>query len=160
MLGLLKYSVEFPKSNGLNRLWYKDTNPDADRAGNNGFNARQDYIIQKPNPKGTFSFRIPLKHIFGFCEDYTKIIYGMKQTLVFTRDDDNNAIFRDNAADAGKVVLNRISWYMPKVTPADKEKMEIFKIIERKQELPVAYRMIQCATSDYTNTLLQLAAYS
>ena len=152
MLGLLKYPDDFSKSVGLNQLWYKDTNPDANRVGNNGFNARQDYIIQRPNPKGTFSFKIPLKHIFGFCEDYPKIIYGMKQTLVFTRDDDNNAIFRNNAADAGKVVLNKISWYMPKVIPADKEKMDILKIIEKKQELPVAYRMIQCATAQITQT--------
>ena len=68
MLGLLKYLDDFSKSIGLNQLWYKDTNPDANRAGNLGFNARQDYIIQRPNPKGTFSFRIPLKHIFGFAK--------------------------------------------------------------------------------------------
>ena len=121
MLRLLKYPNDFSKSSGLNQLWFKDTNPDANRAGNLGFNVRQDYIIQRPNPKGTFSFRIPLKHIFGFCEDYNKIIYGMKQTLTLTRDNDNNAIFRNNAADAGKVTLNKISW----------EKMEILKITRR-----------------------------
>ena len=113
---------------------------------------RQDYIIRRPNPNGSFSFRIPLKHIFGFCEDYTKIIYGMKQTLIFTRDNDKNAIFRSNATDAGKVVLHRLSWFMPKVMPADKEKMDIFKIIEKKEELPVAYRMIQCASAQITET--------
>ena len=152
MLGLLKYSTEFSRSNGLNQLWYKDTNPDADRAGNNGFNVRQDYIIQRPNPKGVFSFKIPLKHIFGFCEDYTKIVYGMKHTLIFTRNDDNNAIFRNNAADVGKVVLNKLSWYMPKVMPADKEKMSILKVIEKGEELSVAYRMIQCATAQITQS--------
>ena len=47
MLGLLKYSVEFSKADGMNQLWYKDTNIDADRAGNNGFNVRQDYIYSK-----------------------------------------------------------------------------------------------------------------
>ena len=70
---------------------------------NLGFKIRQDYIVQRPVPKGTFSFKIPLKHIFGFCEDYNKIIYGMKQTLTLTRDNDNNAIFRTAAIDAGKV---------------------------------------------------------
>ena len=65
-------------------------------------------IIRKPNPKGTFSFRIPLKHIFGFCEDYNKILYGMKQTLTLTRDNDNNAIFRANAVDNGKIRLDKI----------------------------------------------------
>ena len=152
MLGLLKYSTEFLKSNGINRLWYKDTTIHACRVSNNGFNVRQEYIIQKPDRKGAFSFRIPLKHIFGFCEDYTKIIYGMKHTLVFTRNDDNNAIFRNNAAAAGKVVLNKLSWYMPKVIPADKEKMDILKIIEKGEELPVAYRMIQCATAQITQS--------
>ena len=30
--------------------------------------------------------------------------------------------------------------------------MEIFKIIEKKEKLPVAYRMIQCATAQVTET--------
>ena len=30
--------------------------------------------------------------------------------------------------------------------------MEIFKIIEKKEKLPVAYRMIQCATTQVTET--------
>ena len=153
MLGLLKYPDDFSKSIGMNQLWFKDTSPDAALIDANvGFLVRHNYVINNPNPKGSFSFRIPLKHIFGFCEDYTRIIYGMKQTLTLTRDNDNNAIFRRNAVDAGKVVLNKISWYMPKVIPADEEKMKIFKIIEKKQELPVGYRMIQCATAQITET--------
>ena len=152
MLGLLKYPDDFSKSVGLNQLWYKDTSINADIHNNLGFNARQNYIIQKPTHKGTFSFRIPLKHIFGFCEDYNKIIYGMKHTLTLTRDNDNNAIFRHNAAVVGKIKLNRISWYMPKVIPEDVEKAKIFKIIEKKEKLPVAYRMIQCATAQITQT--------
>ena len=152
MLGLLKYPDDFSKSIGMNQLWFKDTGTEANKRTNLGFNLRQDYIVRTPEPVGTFSFRIPLKHIFGFCEDYNKIIYGLKQTLTLTRDNDNNAIFRANAAAAGKVTLNKISWYMPKVIPADKEKMEIFKIIEKKEKLPVAYRMIQCATAQVTET--------
>ena len=153
MLGLLKYPDDFSKSIGFNQLWYKDTSPDAALIDANvGFTARHTYVINSPNPKGTFSFRIPLKHIFGFCEDYNKIIYGMKQTLTLTCDNDNNVIFRRAGVDVGKVKLNKISWYMPKVIPADKEKMEIFKIIEKKEKLPVAYRMIQCATAQITQT--------
>ena len=33
---------------------------------------------------------------------------------------------------------------MPHVTPADKDKMELYKIIERKEKIPVGYRMIHC----------------
>ena len=71
MLGLLKYSDDFSRDQGLNQLLKKDTT--AGLADNTGFNARQSYLIASPTAKGTFSFRVPLKHIFGFCEDYDKI---------------------------------------------------------------------------------------
>ena len=153
MLGLLKYPDDFSKSQGLNQLWYKDASTTAilDNA-NIGFMIRHTYIIRTPVPKGTFSFRIPLKHIFGFCGDYNKILYGMKQTLTLTRDHDNNAIFRLAAVDAGKIRLDKISWYMPHVMPADKDKMELYKIIEKKEKIPVGYRMIQCDSAPVPQT--------
>ena len=144
MLGLLKYPDDFSKSQGLNQLWYKDTNPEAHLTRNTGFGIRQQYLIQAPDPKGTFSFRIPLKHIFGFCEDYDKVIYGLKQTLTLVRKSDSDAIFRANAAAAGKVTLDKVSWFMPHVLPADTEKFQLYKTIESKTSLPVAYRMRQC----------------
>ena len=150
MLGLLKYPDDFSKSKGLNQLWYKDTTNTAVLADNVGFKIRHDYIITKSQPRGSFSFRIPLKHIFGFCKDYDKVVYGLKHNLTLTRNDDNEAIYRgaNNAAGnpfvAGKIVLSKISWFMPHVTPADKDKMELYKIIERKEKIPVGYRMIQC----------------
>ena len=144
MLGLLKYPDDFSKSQGLNQLWYKDTTATSQLAHNLGFNARHTVLIQHPDPKGTFSFRVPLKHIFGFCEDYDKIMYGMKQTLTLVRKSDNNAIYRAAAADAGKVTLDKVSWFMPHVLPADAEKLQLYKTIESKASLPVAYRMRQC----------------
>ena len=146
MLGLLKYPDDFSKSKGLNQLWYKDTLTTAEEA-NTGWNVRRQYIIRNSDPKGSFSFRIPLKHIFGFCEDYDKVVYGLKHTLTLTRNNDDHAIFRDAGVDAGKIMLSKISWFMPHVTPADKDKMELYKIIERKENLPVGYRMIQCDTA-------------
>ena len=136
MLGLLKYPDDFSKSKGLTQLWYKDTTVLAEND-NNGFIIRRDYIIKNANPKGSFSFKIPLKHIFGFCEDYDKVVYGFKHCLTLTRNDDNDAIFRDNAVDAGKIKLSKISWFMSFVEPADKDKMELYKIIESKKTLPV-----------------------
>ena len=96
MLGLLKYSDDFSKAQGLNQLWQKDTASTAVIADNEGFKTRQSYLIQQPTAKGTFSFRIPLKHIFGFCEDYDKIVYGVQHTLTLVRKSDDDAIF-DNA---------------------------------------------------------------
>ena len=150
MLGLLKYPDDFSKSKGLNQLWYKDTTNTAVLADNVGLRIRHDYIIKNSRPRGSFSFRIPLKHIFGFCGDYDKVVYGLKHNLTLTRNDDNDAIYRGANAAAGgalavgKVDLKKISWFMPHVTPADKDKMELYKIIERKEKIPVGYRMIQC----------------
>ena len=160
MLGLLKYPDDFSKSKGLNQLWYKDTKNTTLMDGNNintGFKVRHDYIFGKAdgdvNPVGSFSFRIPLKHIFGFCEDYDKVVYGLKHTLTLTRDNDNTAIFKavvlNLAGDAdtlpfGMVLLSKITWFMPHVMPADEDKMKLYKIIERKEKIPVGYRMIQC----------------
>ena len=151
MLGLLKYPDDFSKSKGLNQLWYKDTTENADDD-NVGYLYRRYCIIRNSDPKGSVSFKIPLKHIFGFCEDYDKVVYGLKHNLTLTRNDDNDAIFKSGAVDGGgnpvvvngKVILSKVSWFMPHVTPADKDKMELYKIIERKEKLPVGYRMIQC----------------
>ena len=144
MLGLLKYPDDFSKSKGLNQSWYKDTTAAASLANNLGFKIRHEYIINNSDPKGTFSFKIPLMHIFGFCEDYDKVVYGFKHALTLTRNNDNDAIFKDGGVDRGKITLSKISWFMTHVTPVDKDKMELYKIIRRKEKLPVGYRMMQC----------------
>ena len=146
MLGMLKYPDAFAKSQGLNQLWVKDTASTAAIADNTGFAVRQAYLIKKPTEKGTFSFIVPLKHIFGFCDDYDKIVYGFKHTLTLVRKSDDDAIFRAAATAAGKVNIDRISWFMPHIIPADMEKMQLYKTIETKTTLPVAFRSRQCDT--------------
>ena len=55
-----------------------------------------------------------------------------------------DAIFRGEAAGAGKVSLDNISWFMPLVIPAETKKFSICKTIKSKDKLPVAYRTRQC----------------
>ena len=157
MLGLLKYPDDFNKSFGMNQLWVEDENTGAAEirpaqdAFNNGFKLRRDYIITSPNTNGKFSFKIPLKHFLGFCEDYKKILYGMQQKLTLTRTNDNNAIFR-TGADEGEVYLERIRWFMPHVIPSDAYRLQLDKIIEKKEKIPVGYRMLQCDSSQVPAT--------
>ena len=147
MLGLLKYPDDFTKSQGLNQLWLPDMGDGGHNIANNrGFELRQEFIIQNPTPNGTFSFEIPLKHFLGFCEDYKKILYGMQQRLTLTRTNDDNAIFRDGAVD-GVVYIKRIRWFMPHVIPSDAYRLQLDKIIEKKEKIPVGYRMLQCDNS-------------
>ena len=153
MLGLLKYPDDFTKSQGLNQVWAPDTEEGTPVAGNLGFKMRRDYIINMVDGaanKGKFNFKIPLKHFLGFCEDYKKILYGMQQRLTLTRTGDNNSILRgQNAANNaavgnGKVRIDKISWFMPHVIPSDAYRLQLDKIIEKKEKIPVGYRMLQC----------------
>ena len=53
-------------------------------------------------------------------------------------------MFRAAAASGGNVSLEKKSWLMPHVIPADAEKFSIYKTIESKVKLLVAYRTRQC----------------
>ena len=76
-----------------------------------------------------------MKHIFGFCEDYEKIVFGFKHSLTLVRKTDDDAIFRAAAAGAGKVSLDKISWFMPHDLPADAENFSIYKTTESKVKI-------------------------
>ena len=69
-----KYSSSFNAGPGLNQCWVLDTTVAAADL-NIGFKGRHDYIIEKSDPKGSFRFAIDLEHVFGFCEDYDKVMY-------------------------------------------------------------------------------------
>ena len=79
-----------------------------------------------------------MKHIFGFCEGYDKIVHGLKHNLTLVRKTDDDAIFRGAAAGTGKVSVDKMSWFMPSFVPADAEKFSIYKTIESKVKVPVA----------------------
>ena len=89
--------MTFQKAQGLNQLWYKDTVPTAAKADNNGFAARHACRFQSPTVKGTFYFRIPVKRMVGFCEDYDKILYCLKQSQTLVKKTNDDAIFRGAA---------------------------------------------------------------
>ena len=69
-----------------------DTNTDA-AANNGGFSTQRGYLIRLPNLNGRFQCVIPMRHIFGFVDDYSKVTYGMRDILQLIRKDDNDALF-------------------------------------------------------------------
>ena len=71
-------------------------------------------------------------------------MYGLKHSLTLVRKTDDGAIFRGVASGAGKVSLDKISWFMPHVISADAEKLSIYKTIELKVKVPGAYTTRQC----------------
>ena len=144
MLGMLTYPGDFSKSQGLSQLWYKDTTADAENE-NTGFKARRDFIIAKPTTKGNFSFTIPLKHIFGFADDYDKGVYGFEHELRLLRDSNFNAVLRACAVnDVAKIKLSKLSWFVPHVNPSDESKMLLYKTIQSKSKIQCGFRIRQC----------------
>ena len=63
----------------------------------------------------------------------------MRHSLLLVRKSDDDAIFRANGVDAGKVKLTKISMMMPRVNPNDVKKYNLYKSIDSKIVLDVAY---------------------
>ena len=152
ILGLSKYTTCFNNGPGLNQCWKLDTKDSAVLTENDGFKARHAYIIATSVPIGSFRIAIDLEHIFGFCEDYDKVMYGFTHTLTLVRGaSSNNAIYRANPSlyapiPDGKIELQKISWMMPKVVPSEEKKYHLYKTIANRETLQVGFRMRQCAT--------------
>ena len=117
--------------------------------GERGFARRQEYIIGKSVPLGSFSFTVELENLFGFCEDYDQVVYSMQHKLTLIRKNNDDAIQRIAVAGAGKVELTKMAWVMPRVHPYDVKKFSLFKTIESKVVLDAAFRMQQCNSSDW-----------
>ena len=143
LLGLASYSSGYQKGSGLTQGWYVDTST-ATALTNNGFAVRQQFLIRSPDPKGSFQCAIPMKHIFGFMDDYIKVTYGMRDTLQLIRKGDDDSLFRTVAADAGKVILYKLAWSVPIVQPNDVHRVNLYKSIGSNNAIPVSFRMRQC----------------
>ena len=74
-----------------------------------GFARRQEYIIAKSVPRGSFRFSVELENLFGFCEDYDQVVYGMRHKLTLVRKNNDDAIQRITVAGAGKVELTKVA---------------------------------------------------
>ena len=87
-----------------------------------------------------------MRHIFHFVDDYSKVTYGMQDTLQLIRKDDNDVLFRTAGVDTGKVKLSKIVWSVPIVQPNDVRKVNLYKSIASNTVIPVSFRMRQCDT--------------
>ena len=137
LMGAAKFPFDYSAGAGLMQCWAPNT-ADSQVIDTKGYEARKKYIIAKSVPVGTFSFIIELENVFGFAEDYGKVIYGMRQKLTLVRKGDNDAIIRNTAAGAGKVNLTKVAWMMPK----------LYKMIESKAKIDVGFRMRQCNVAE------------
>jgi len=96
-----------------------------------------------------FSGCIPLNHLFGFCEDYKKILLNCNQQLILNRSStDFDALYVSGIAVAENIVknkkvsltLNKILWKMPITKVNDREKLRLLKVLDSRKPLSCAFR--------------------
>ena len=87
-----------------------------------------------------------MRHKFVFLDDYSKVTYGMRDTLQLIRKHDNDAFFRTATAGAGKLLLSKLAWSVPIVQPNDVRKVNLNKSIAPNNVIPVSSPMRQCET--------------
>ena len=142
MMGLLKYERNSP---GLSQCWTIDTSTAA-RDTNTGWKKRKDFMLSS-NPRGSFSFAISLQHIFGFAEDYDRVVFGLRHSLQLNRKaSSSDAIFRANGVDDGVIDIKNVTWWMPRILPSPVENFRLIKLLEKETTLEVKFRGRQCST--------------
>uniref|UniRef100_A0ABD2W780 Double jelly roll-like domain-containing protein n=1 Tax=Trichogramma kaykai TaxID=54128 RepID=A0ABD2W780_9HYME len=115
---------------------------------------------------GNFDVHLPLNMIFGFAEDYKKIIVNAKHELILVRSrTDLNAVVqlrpeavelgenatqaqRDAAAraaqpEAFKITLKKIEWCMPSIQLSNANKIQLLKELETNRPIKIAFRSWQ-----------------
>ena len=84
----------------------------------------------------------------GFCEDYHKVVYGMRHKLTLVRKNDDDAIQRIAHPGTGKIELTKVACVMPRFHPSDVKKFSLYNTIESKVVLDAAFRMRQCSSAE------------
>lgn len=122
---------------------------------NNRCNAAWDNNFKNTNPdfieSGKFNGCINLSDLFGFCEDYKRVLINCNQQLVMNRSPlDINAIkiFKNDVlheAEASKLKdvklnISKIVWKMPIVRVSDREKIMLLKVINSHEPITCAFR--------------------
>jgi len=87
---------------------------------------------------------IPLKHLFGFCEDYKKVMINVNQQIILNRSStDLDALCSTGTNEKNQnviVKINKILWKMPVVKVSDREKIKLLKVLDSKTTLQCAFR--------------------
>jgi hypothetical protein len=140
----LKGLITYQRNSKENMMFFWSIDTKKNGKSNERFNDCSDYLEAGD---GQFDPKIPLKHIFGFCENYDKVIYGVKHDLTLRRGDDANALFKTNDRDPnqqyktidGKITIKRLIWRMTAYKLSDEYKNKLCRQIKDKIRISIAY---------------------
>lgn len=87
---------------------------------------------------GKCSMMVPLKFIFGFCEDFNKIVINSRHELILLRSrSDENAYIGNQEIN---FIIEKMHWKVPHITLNDRAKLTMMRTIKQNEYLPLAYR--------------------
>jgi len=147
------YLTKSTTHQGLNWMWKPDElSPDV--AANNVSFTTRNLLLYATVGGFYFSAIIPLKVIFNFCGDYTKVMWGLKQRIRMTRANSTRALVRVNAAvgaigvfpaltavaNDAVVNLTTLRWVMPVVRLSPSHEQALLEIVgNNSQFIDVAF---------------------
>lgn len=146
------YEVDRIRNPGItssmkNMLTLRDS--DKNNLDNTGWNKNgyDPVVVYNAEHGSKFKLYLPLKLLFGFAEDYQKMMLNMKQELVLLRASSDNMAVYDTLTvadgvqrDGYSLTISKIQWKMYHLTLADEKKVEVFKLIESDSPLHMAFR--------------------
>lgn len=97
------------------------------------------WLSGKEVKESTYRLAIPLKFVFGFCDDYNKVVVNSKHELILIRNHSDKNVYVASE-DFLKFDILKIHWKMPIITLSNNAKMNMLKTIERNEPVPIAFR--------------------
>ncbi|XP_029636933.1 uncharacterized protein LOC115212234 [Octopus sinensis] len=133
MLGMFKYSIPQSSSNGLSMSWLPDIDYNANESNNS-------MVLRSRFKK--FSFNVPLDHIFGFMEDYKKVLYGVQQTFRLKRlvNHESLQVMKGENKTDFKLSLSKMSLFIPVIKPSLETEIKLYDQIDKKKILKILFR--------------------
>ena len=87
-----------------------------------------------------YSFCLPLKYLFGFCEDYKRILMNCKHELIIIRGRTDMPCFIGNTEDIAEFYIKKIHWRVPHIQVNEESKLKLLKLVENKHPIELAFR--------------------
>lgn len=88
----------------------------------------------------TFSGSIYLKMIFGFAENYSKIILNQKLDLILLRSKNSKDALISSTVNDAKIQLTKIVWRVPQISVDNTSKLQLLSHYKKNIPINIAFR--------------------
>lgn len=90
----------------------------------------------------TYRFMLPLSSIFGFAEDYNKIVMNAKHELILvrSRNDANTYSGGDGATSYVNFNFRKVHWKIPHIQLSDHSKLRMLRYLDKKRIINLPFR--------------------